>query len=233
VRLSDVSFQVGAGEIVALAGLNGAGRTETALAIFGVRPIAAGRILVDGQHQDIRAAAEAIAAGIGYLPEDRKLAGLFLDMSIAHNVAAAGLSRFGRIFTRHRAMCATAESYCSRLRIACRNVYQAVRGLSGGNQQKVLLAKWLLVDPRVLIVDEPTRGVDVGAKLEVHKLLIELAERGTAVLVISSDLPEVLTLADRVLVMAHGRIAGELSRAEATEEKIVHLASSSPVSQQP
>jgi len=224
-RLRDVSLQVRAGEIIALAGLAGAGRTETALAIFGARPFASGHIAVAGRFAQIRNVPDAIAAGIGYLPEDRKEAGLFLDMSIAHNMAAAGLPRFGKIVTSRYVVEQAAEDYRRRLRIACQSVRQPVRSLSGGNQQKVLLAKWLLVEPRVLIVDEPTRGVDVGGKAEVHRLLIELAERGTAVLVISSDLPEVLTIADRVVVMAQGRIAGELSRAEATEEQIVHLAS--------
>jgi ribose transport system ATP-binding protein len=224
-RLRNVSLQVQAGEIVALAGLAGAGRTETALAIFGARAFASGHIAVAGQIRNIRCVPDAIAAGIGYLPEDRKQAGLFLDMSIAHNMAAAGLARFGELITRRYALEQTAEDYRAQLRIACRSIRQPVRSLSGGNQQKVLLAKWLIVEPRVLIVDEPTRGVDVGGKAEVHRLLIELAERGTAVLVISSELPEVLTIADRIIVMAQGRIAGELSRAEASEEQIVHLAS--------
>jgi ABC-type sugar transport system ATPase subunit len=223
--LRGVSFQVRAGEVVALAGLAGAGRTETALSVFGARLFGSGQVLIDGRLVRIRHVWEAIAAGIGYLPEDRKRSGLFLDMSIAQNVAAAGLRRFGSVVTSMGGMRSAAEEYRRGLNIACRNVQQQVRNLSGGNQQKVLLAKWLLVEPRVLIVDEPTRGVDVGAKVEVHRLLVELAERGAAVLVISSDLVEVLTLGERILVMAQGRIAGELDRAEATEERIVHLAS--------
>jgi ABC-type sugar transport system ATPase subunit len=231
--LTDISFEVHSGEVVVLAGLAGAGRTETALSIFGARPIRIGSVLMNGRPVRIRSVPAAIAAGIGYLPEDRKQAGLFLEMSIAHNIAAASLPRFGRLVTSERAMGRAAEIYCQRLGIACHGTRQAVRSLSGGNQQKVLLAKWLLVDPRVLIVDEPTRGVDVGAKAEVHRLLFELAERGTAVLVISSDLPEVLTLADRVIVMAQGRIAGQLGRDEATEERIVHLASGIAVAGHP
>jgi len=225
VRLQDVSFDVRAGEIVTLAGLAGAGRTETALAIFGDRPQCRGQIAIDGVVQRIRDVPDAIAAGIGYLPEDRKQAGLFLEMSVADNVAAAGLSRFGRFVTNRRAVERAANDYRRELKIACRGVYQPVRSLSGGNQQKVLLAKWLVVEPRVLIVDEPTRGVDVGGKAEVHRLLIELAERGAAVLVISSDLPEVLALSDRIIVMAQGRVAGELARSDASEERIIHLAS--------
>jgi ABC-type sugar transport system ATPase subunit len=223
--LRGVSFFFRSGEVVTLAGLAGAGRTEAALSIFGARPFGGGAVLIDGRPTKIRHVWQAIAKGIGYLPEDRKEAGLFLDMSIAQNIAAAGLRRFGAVLTSGGRMRNAAEDYRRRLNIACRGVQQHVRTLSGGNQQKVLLAKWLLVNPRVLIVDEPTRGVDVGAKAEVHRLLVELAERGAAVLVISSDLVEVLTLGDRILVMAQGRITGELSRAEATEERIVHLAS--------
>ena len=224
VRLHDVSLHVHAGEIVALAGLADAGRSELALSIFGARPLHGGQIRIAGRPVRIRHVAQAIAAGLGFLPADRKQAGLFLDMSIAHNVAAAGLWRFGKLLTSRRRLEAAAEEYRRRLSIACRSVRQAVRSLSGGNQQKVLLAKWLLVEPRVLIVDEPTRGVDVGAKAEVHRLLVELAQRGTAVLVISSDLPEVLALGERVIVMAHGRIVGELDRAAATEEGVMQLA---------
>jgi ABC-type sugar transport system ATPase subunit len=223
--LRNITFHIRPGEIVALAGLAGAGRTETALSIFGARLRSSGRIVIDGRDAKINSVPAAIAAGIGYLPEDRKQAGLFLEMSVAQNMAAASLSRFGSLLTSRRALQQTADSFRQRLGIACHSVHQSVRSLSGGNQQKVLLAKWLLAEPRVLIVDEPTRGVDVGAKAEVHKLLIDLAQRGTALLVISSDLPEVLALADRVLVMAKGRIAGELSQTQATEEKIVHLAS--------
>ncbi len=227
--LRDVSFRVAAGEIVVLAGLAGAGRTETAMSIFGARPYSSGRVLVGDRQRRIRCVPDAIRAGIGYMPEDRKLAGLFLDMSIAHNIAVTGLSLFGRFLTNQRKLNRAADSFRKRLNIASSSVQQSVRSLSGGSQQKVLLAKWLLVEPRVLIVDEPTRGVDVGAKVEVHQLLVELAARGTAVVVISSDLTEVLALGERIMVMACGRIVGEMSRAEATEERIVHLASQSEV----
>lgn len=229
-RLQDISFTARAGQITALAGLAGAGRTETALAVFGARPFASGKVLLGGSPSKIRSVPDAIQAGIGYLPEDRKQAGLFLDMSIAQNIAAANLARFGRFVTSQRRLTAAAEEYRQQLRIACYDVRQSVRTLSGGNQQKVLLAKWLLVQPRVLFVDEPTRGVDVGAKFEVHRLLVELAERGAAIVLISSDLPEVLALADRIVVMSQGRVAGELDRATATEESIIHLASGAGVS---
>jgi ABC-type sugar transport system ATPase subunit len=225
VGLYDVDLTVHRGEVVALAGLAGAGRTETALSIFGARPFATGTIQVDGESIRPRSVADAIRAGIGYLPEDRKDAGLFLEMSIAENIGAANLRLFGDWITSDRQMRSTAEDYRSGLGIACQSVEQTVLSLSGGNQQKALLAKWLLVQPKVLIVDEPTRGVDVGAKSEVQKRLCELARQGTAVLVISSDLPEVLAVADRIIVMAEGRVSGELLRADATEERIVQLAS--------
>ncbi len=230
VQLKEISFAVRAGEVVALAGLAGAGRTELALAIFGARERTQGTIVVDKQtlqqgNSRGRCVADSIAAGIGYLPEDRKEGGLFLEKSIASNIAAASLKQFGRAWTRDSQIAKVADNYCQSLQIAASGTEQPVVSLSGGNQQKVLLAKWLLVKPKVLIVDEPTRGVDVGAKAEIHRLLFELSRQGVAVIVISSDLPEVLAVADRVLVMAEGRISGELSRGEATEERIIHLAS--------
>lgn len=223
--LRNVSLAVRAGEIVALAGLAGAGRTEFALTIFGARPRETGEILVDGRPVPMGSPAAAIAAGIGYLPEDRKEAGLFLEMSVSKNIVASALDRFGSWWFRTSRADGMAEEFRRRLRIASRGVRQAVKELSGGNQQKVMLARWLLVQPRILIADEPTRGLDVGAKAEVHSLLYELSRNGAAVLVISSELPEVLAVADRIAVMREGRIAGELSRAEATEEKILRLAS--------
>jgi len=230
VQLKEIYFSVRAGEVVALAGLAGAGRTELALALFGARDRTHGTIVVDGQclqqgNSRGRCVADSIAAGVGYLPEDRKEAGLFLEKSIASNIAAASLKQFGRAWTQDSQITKVADDYCQSLQIAACGTEQPVVSLSGGNQQKVLLAKWLLVKPKVLIVDEPTRGVDVGAKAEIHRLLFELSRQGVAVIVISSDLPEVLTVADRVLVMAEGRLSGELSHEEATEERIIHLAS--------
>ena len=225
--LRDISFSVRAGEILALAGLCGAGRTELALSIFGARPRDSGEIFVAGKKVEIKSPGDAIAAGLAYLPEDRKEAGLFLDMTIAHNIAAAGLSRFGSWWFNDTNGDAIAEDFRKKLRIASYGVKQIVQSLSGGNQQKVVLAKWLLLRPKVLIVDEPTRGIDVGAKAEVHNLLRELARGGTAVVVISSELPEVLAVADRILVMREGRISGELSAAQATEETIMRYASMS------
>ena len=214
-NLGGVSFAARAGEVLAFAGLAGAGRTEMALALFGARGGACVRL--NDKEVQIRSPSDAIAAGIGYMPEDRKEAGLFLEMSVAQNIVGARLDRF-------REQERIAEEFRQRLRIACRSVRQPVQNLSGGNQQKVVLAKWLLVNPKVLIVDEPTRGVDVGAKAEVHLLLRELARQGAAVIVISSDLPEVLAVADRILVMREGRVTGELPFGEATEERILRYA---------
>jgi ABC-type sugar transport system ATPase subunit len=224
-ELRDVSFTVRRGEIVALAGLAGAGRTETALALFGARQPIRGGIWLAGRPYVPKSPRDAIASGVGYLPEDRKEAGLFLEMTIAENIAAARLAEFGGAWQNDARRDAVAESYRGSLNIGARGVRQCVATLSGGNQQKVLLAKWLLCQPKVLLVDEPTRGVDVGAKADVHRLLAELARQGTAIVLVSSDLPEVLALADRIVVMREGRVAGELSRADATEEKVVSLAS--------
>jgi ABC-type sugar transport system ATPase subunit len=213
-RLQNVGFSVRAGEIVGLAGLVGAGRTEMAMTLFGARRAASGRVRIDGRPVRIETPADAVAAGIGYLPEDRKEGGLFLEMSISENMAAVVDGPPGM-----------AEGRIGALRIVCRGPEEPVQNLSGGNQQKVVLSKWLAARPRVFIVDEPTRGVDVGAKAEIHGLLFELARKGAAVIVISSDLPEVLAVSDRILVMREGRIAGELSASQATEKSIMKLAS--------
>jgi ABC-type sugar transport system ATPase subunit len=223
-RLRDITFSARAGEVVALAGLVGAGRTETALALFGMRPGVTGDVTVDGRRVVARSPQDAIAAGIGYVPEDRKESGLFLDMSIADNVTSAAGDRFGRWRFDAAGRDRTVTDLCGRLRVVCRGPAEPARNLSGGNQQKVVLARWLLADPKVLIVDEPTRGVDVGAKAEIHALLFDVARRGAAVVVISSDLPEVLAVADRVLVMRDGRLAGELAGGTTTEEDVMRLA---------
>jgi len=225
IRLQNINFQARAGEILVFAGLAGAGRTELALTIFGARPLGTGEVYVAGQRVVIKSPRDAIAAGIGYLSEDRKEAGLFLPMTVADNIVASRLRMFGTWWLDDRKRDAVAEGYRERLSIAAPSVRQVVQYLSGGNQQKVSLSKWLLLEPKILIVDEPTRGVDVGAKAEVHSVLYKLARQGMAIIVISSDLPEVLTVADRILVLCEGRISAELSRAEATEEKIVHFAS--------
>jgi ABC-type sugar transport system ATPase subunit len=222
--LNDISFAARAGEITAFAGLAGSGRTELAMSLFGARPMTAGQVRIDGRPVGIRCPLDAIRAGIGYLPEDRKDAGLFLEMSVAANFAAARLDQFGCWWLDDQAMEQQVTAMAARMRLTANTRGRRVQELSGGNQQKVMLARWLLVHPPVLIVDEPTRGIDIGAKREVHQLLRELAREGTAVVFISSELPEVLNVADRILVMREGSLAGELSPAEATEEKLLRLA---------
>jgi ribose transport system ATP-binding protein/rhamnose transport system ATP-binding protein len=223
--VEDVSFTVRAGEIVCLAGLIGSGRSETCEVIFGARQPTGGTIELDGKAVTHTGPWDAIAAGVAMMPEDRKDAGLFLERSIVENVSAAVLEKVSPSgIVSERASDALAQRFIEALKIATPSSRQLVGNLSGGNQQKVLLAKWLAPDPRVLIVDEPTRGVDVGARAEIYRILRDLRDRGLAILVVSSDLPEVLTLADRILVMANGRTVGELEGATATEEAVVRLA---------
>ena len=210
-----------AGEILGLAGLIGSGRTELALTVFGVTPATGGEILVDGKVERIRNPAQARDLGIAYVPEDRGLQGLIKPQSIAENVAHAILSRITRWLMVDRAQEKVLSlDLIARLGIRARGPGQIVSQLSGGNQQKVVLAKWLATNPRILIADEPTRGIDVGAKSEIHALMSRLAAEGMAVLMISSELPEVLGMSDRVLVMHGGRIVGEFDRSEATAEAV-------------
>ncbi|HEY4081470.1 MAG TPA: sugar ABC transporter ATP-binding protein [Burkholderiaceae bacterium] len=222
----DVSFQLRRGEILGMAGLMGAGRTEMARLIFGADKRDAGEILVNGRVARINTPADAVKQGIGYLSEDRKHFGLAVDMDIEANIAMAALADFvnGALMLRKSALRETADRYLTQLQIKAGSASHVVRQLSGGNQQKVVIAKWLLRDCAVLIFDEPTRGIDVGAKVEIYKLLEELAKAGKAIIVISSEMPEVLRLSHRVLVMCQGRLAGELPIAEATQERIMHLA---------
>lgn len=219
---TDVSFDVRAGEILALAGLVGAGRSEIARAVFGVDKPDAGEILVRDKKIRPGSPGAAMSAGIGFVPEDRRQQGLVLDASIERNAALASLDRLSRFgFLRSSAERSLAQDWAVKLQLKFAKLSDPVGVLSGGNQQKVVLAKWLSRQPRVLIVDEPTRGIDVGTKAEVHRLLSELAAQGVAVLMISSELPEVLGMADRVLVVREGRVVGEFDRAEADEERIV------------
>jgi ribose transport system ATP-binding protein len=224
----DVSFSLHEGEIVGLTGLVGAGRTEVARAIFGADPPDAGSISLDGAPLRAASPRQAIAAGIGLLTEDRKQQGLVLGMTVRENTTMANLSAVcSGPFLRAREERAAASRYVDELRIKTPGIEQAAQFLSGGNQQKVVLAKWLFTESRVLIFDEPTRGIDVGAKAEIYKLMNELIRRGAAILMISSELPEILGMCDRILVMHEGRITGELSRAEATQEAIMRLATGS------
>ncbi len=223
--VANVSFKLHYGEILCLAGLLGAGRTETCEAIFGARRILAGSVKVDGREIRPQSPAESMNSGISMLPEDRKDGGLFMDFSIVANMAAANLETYSRHGLLSSAdMQAMARKYLQALRIAAPNIDREVRNLSGGNQQKVLLAKWLARHPRILIVDEPTRGVDVGSKADIYRILRDLAAQGMALLVVSSDLPEVLALAHRIAVMSEGRVAGELDASDANEIAILELA---------
>ncbi len=221
----DISFEVRSGEIVALAGLVGSGRSEVARAIFGIDRYDAGAVYVGGERLKKGASAAAMAAGVGLVPEDRRLQGLVMELSIGGNIALASLGRLSRFgFVRRAAEHKLAGEWATRLRIKYARLSSQVSTLSGGNQQKSVLAKWLSRRPRLLIVDEPTRGIDVATKSEVHRLLVELAQEGIAVLMISSELPEVLRVADRVLVMREGRLVAEFFHQEASEESIVAAA---------
>jgi rhamnose transport system ATP-binding protein len=222
---TDISFTVAAGEIVALAGLVGAGRSEVARAIFGIDRYDAGAVTVKGRKLKRASPTSAMAAGIGFVPEDRRQQGLVMDMSVQQNVALASLGRLRRAgLIRAGAERAMAADWAARLKIRYGRLTDPVAMLSGGNQQKVVLAKWLGRRPSVLIVDEPTRGIDVGTKAEVHRLLADLARDGVAVLMISSELPEVLGVSDRILVMREGRLVAEIAREAASEEAVMSAA---------
>jgi ribose transport system ATP-binding protein len=219
------SFTLRAGEIVGMAGLIGSGRTELAEALFGVRPILGGSLQLHGQPYRPRTPADAVAAGVFLVPEDRRLQGLVLQSSVRDNVCLASMDRVSRLrFVSSLRETAIAEEQRQRLNIRTPDVRQTVGLLSGGNQQKVVLGKWLCRSPRLLVLDEPTRGVDVGAKSEIYALMANLARQGIAILMISSDLEEILGMSNRVLVMHEGRLAGELARDALSEEAIMTLA---------
>ncbi len=224
---SDVSFEVRAGEILGVAGLVGSGRSNVAETIFGVTPASSGRLAIRGRTVAIRSPSEAIRNGLGFLTEDRKESGCLIVLDILENMqiavlrgdyVASGIVRSGRV----RAAC---EDMSRRLRVKTPSLSQKIGNLSGGNQQKVLIGRWLLTKPKILILDEPTKGVDVGAKAEIHRMVTELARAGVAVIMISSEMPEVLGMSDRVMVMHEGRVTGILGRSEATQVKIMELAS--------
>jgi ribose transport system ATP-binding protein len=225
-----LNFSVRAGEVVGMAGLVGSGRTEVVRALFGIDHAVDGTVAIDGHSVTIRSPGDAIRAGLAFVPEDRKAQGVILDLAIRDNIVMAGLRRFQTAgFARDRAITGTANEMRNRLNIRTTDVKKVVGQLSGGNQQKVAIAKWLVLEPRVFLLDEPTRGVDVGAKSEIYAIIEKLAESGAAVLFISSELEEILRISDRVLVMHEGELAGELGRHELTEEAIMRLATGTEV----
>jgi rhamnose transport system ATP-binding protein len=224
----NVSFSVRSGEIVGFAGLVGAGRTEVARVLFGIDARDSGEIRLGGTPVTYHSPSEAMTGGIAYLPEDRHQEGLVLDFSIAQNVTLPILSRlFPRLLIRSSTERRVANEYTKQFNVRMTGVDQLVGSLSGGNQQKVVLAKWLASKPRVLILDEPTRGIDIGAKVEVHRIIGELAASGLGIILISSDLPEVLAMSDRILVLHEGRITAEIARNQATEERVMFAATGS------
>jgi ABC-type sugar transport system ATPase subunit len=223
-RFADVSFTVRAGEVVGLAGLVGAGRSEIAAALFGLDPEATGAVWIEGERVESQGARNAMRNGIGLVPEDRKRTGLVLGLGGRENVSLPILDRLSRFtWVRSRQEREIARDYFARLRVRAPDEEFVVAGLSGGNQQKIVLAKWLAAGSRLLILDEPTRGVDVGAKAEIHGIIDRLTADGTAILLISSELPELLNLSTRILVLRGGRIAGEVGRTEANQEVLLRM----------
>ena len=223
--LQNISFTLHRGEIVGISGLVGAGRTELARAIFGDLPYQTGQILIDGKPVSPKSPIDSIQAGVGLVPEDRKEQGLVLSLPVMNNISMTifhRLTRAGLIVSKKEA--GAAEEFVKRLSIKTPSIKQQVQYLSGGNQQRVVIAKWLATNPKILLVDEPTRGIDVGAKSEIHALLNQLASQGVGILMISSELPEILAMSDRILVMYQGRIKAEIEGKRATEEIIMRFA---------
>ncbi len=223
--VKDVSFKLRKGEILGFAGLMGAGRTETVRAIFGADPIDSGEIYVNGQKVSIKSPQDAVKYGIGYLSEDRKRFGIIVDKTIAENTTMASLEEFTKgIFIDHKKEVGITKKYVDSLKTKTPGVHAFVKNLSGGNQQKVVIAKWLVRNCDILIFDEPTKGIDVGAKSEIYHLMNELAASGKSIIMISSELPEVLRMSDRIVIMSEGRKTGELNIEEASQEKIMSAA---------
>ena len=223
----DVSFSVRRGEILGVAGLVGAGRSEVMESLFGMTPFDSGEILIDGVPADIDSPSTAIEKGMAFLTEDRKKSGLFLVLSVLENMSIVNMPEYsGKSgFVSHVKMAQDCMEQIRRLNIKTPTMDQIINNLSGGNQQKVLIARWLLAQPKILILDEPTRGIDVGAKAEIYRLISELANRGVAIIMVSSELPEIIGMSDRVMVMHEGRITGILDKEEADQETILSLAS--------
>ena len=224
-KLRDVSFEAKRGEVLGFFGLMGAGRTELAKAIVGFDPISAGEIVVGGKRLHPHNTRAAVDLGIGLLTEDRKNEGLMLELPVVANLSLAALADFARLgFVDERRERKVSQEFVDRFRIRTPGLFQEVKNLSGGNQQKVLLARWLMRGLSVIVVDEPTRGIDVGAKSEIFALIDRLASDGHAIVMMTSEMPELLGLSDRIMVMANGRITGEFTREEATQEKILNAA---------
>jgi len=223
--LQHVSLELYSGEILGLAGLVGAGRTLLARALFGIDAVDEGEVWLDGQPVKIDSPQKAIALGIGFVPEERAAQGLFLGMAVRQNITISALDKVSRLgFVDSRRASGLAQEYVQRLDIRTPSLRQRVRNLSGGNQQKVVIAKWLSLNPKVLILDEPTRGIDVGAKAEIHALMGQLARQGVGIIMISSELPEILGISDRILVMHGGEVVAEFTRAEASQDEIMWYA---------
>ncbi len=223
--VQNVSFDLRRGEILGFAGLMGAGRTETARALFGADPIESGMVEIHGRPIRIKSPMEAVSHGIGYLSEDRKRYGLALNLSVAGNAIMASYEDFEKgLFIHARKIARITEKYVNTLKIKTPSIDQLLKNLSGGNQQKVVIAKWLIKNSEILIFDEPTRGIDVGAKSEIYTLMNELTKEGKAIIMISSELPEILRMSDRIMVMCEGRVTGSLAIEEASQEKIMHFA---------
>jgi ribose transport system ATP-binding protein len=221
-EMHDISFQLCKGEILGIAGLQGSGRSSIARALFGAPPAETGTILIDGEKVTINEPTDAMQNGIGYVPEDRKMLGLFDDMDIKHNLAIAGVNRYARWgFMIREKLRSMANDMKQELDIRMTDADSLITSLSGGNQQKVLIARWLALRPNILIMNEPTRGVDVGAKEEICHLILQLANKGYAFVLSSTELEEMLSLSDRILVMNKGRVVTELSRSEATKDKVI------------
>ena len=224
-KLKDVSFEARAGEVLGFFGLMGAGRTELAKAIVGYDPIRTGRITIDGTALKPHDTRTAVSLGIGLLTEDRKLEGLMLELPVQQNMSLAALSRFAKAgFVDEGSERSAVQSFVDRFRVKTPSLAQPIKNLSGGNQQKVLLARWLMRGLKVIVVDEPTRGIDVGAKSEIFALIDRLAGEGLAVIMMTSEMPELLGLSDRIAVMAEGRLTATFSREEATQERILNAA---------
>ncbi len=227
--IKDVSFTLYEGEILGIAGLVGSGRTELVRLIFGADPKISGEIYLNGEKVEIQSPEDAVKHGIGLVPEDRQNQGLILKMSVRENIGVTIIRKILKFlgFIDKNKLTEIAENFVKRLNIKTPSIFEKVLYLSGGNQQKVVLAKWLASNPKVLILDEPTRGIDVGAKAEIHAIMSQLAKTGIGIIMISSEIPEILAMSDRILVMSEGKIVAELPRSEATQEKIMAYASGS------